>query len=804
MGMKHLRKWVLLGLVLLLLAMTPCAMAEPMDPDSRNDVIIDCNYEPRVMPGEELFYYLTPEKTGTYMIITHADQILQAELVDHTPSFALDLPTGEHYECYELTAGKGYTIRVFLNPEKESQYPNGYADTFCVTAYQELQGIALSATELTGNRDDYQSLYVEVDPYYSSMEGLTWVSSDPQIVRIESTEGRDCGFRLLKVGTATVTATLGNFSASCTVTVEKGSNEWDDYEVWPVARTSWETTLPNGQAQQFTYTPEEDGEYVLWVADGQVHTDLQQTSWFITMPSRHLFTAKMDYMVYELLAGETYILTVVSNTMDSQTQAGTVCLEKIRSLESGYIRSAEDREAKELVGYVGGMAGLGAITEPDYAVDKLSQWLSEDNSVATVTQDSSSHSAELFLLKAGKTKISAVVEGKVLSINLTVLDSPVLQLGKAITVQNKGITGLICYFTPDSTDTYRFTLKGGGGTVYLEDTEYGKYYEESCTLSCRLTGGKTYEIHITLEQDPITIRVDRAGSSGEKDPTEPDVEVTEPNNSSQPDTIDPSGGDTVPSNPTEPTDPIAPSDPTEPSEVPPESQPAENTPALQNPVQVEDGKATVIAEQLQQLLEAMQPGEILELDAEGSAVTVFVLEKQALEQLTAAGVALAVKLPAARITLDTAALAAICEQTGEELILQCQILEPNALSTQQQAAMEGKTVDGIVQLELQSAGGQIHDFQGGTATVQLNNISATPMQVYYLAPDGSMEKLDTEQQSGSLIFRTGHFSEYVLIRVEQSTDYLLLILAGVAILLGVGAATAVFLLRKKTKLIQAQ
>ena len=73
--------------------------------------------------------------------------------------------------------------------------------------------------------------------------------------------------------------------------------------------------------------------------------------------------------------------------------------------------------------------------------------------------------------------------------------------------------------------------------------------------------------------------------------------------------------------------------------------------------------------------------------------------------------------------------------------------------------------------------------------------------VYYLSPEGTMEKMENVTRGdGSLTFRTGHFSDYVIVQepVEEEAkqpNLLLPILLGVAAVVAV--AVAVVLLRRK-------
>lgn len=90
-----------------------------------------------------------------------------------------------------------------------------YVDSVMVLTGDDVTttAISLSATELTFDTTDNQTLVAYVEPAHST-QGVYWVSSDPDIATVVNGVVTP-----VSIGDCVITATSGNFSASCNVTV---------------------------------------------------------------------------------------------------------------------------------------------------------------------------------------------------------------------------------------------------------------------------------------------------------------------------------------------------------------------------------------------------------------------------------------------------------------------------------------------------------------------------------------------------------------------------------------------------------
>ena len=95
--------------------------------------------------------------------------------------------------------------------------------SFFVRASDKADGITLSKNELTIHLGDERSLDATVEPYkifnHYNKKTVSWKTSDKSVASID-TKGNGVDIFGGKIGTATVTATVDNVSASCKVTVE--------------------------------------------------------------------------------------------------------------------------------------------------------------------------------------------------------------------------------------------------------------------------------------------------------------------------------------------------------------------------------------------------------------------------------------------------------------------------------------------------------------------------------------------------------------------------------------------------------
>ena len=135
-----------------------------------------------------------------------------------------------------------------------------------------------------------------------------------------------------------------------------------------------------------------------------------------------------------------------------------------------------------------------------------------------------------------------------------------------------------------------------------------------------------------------------------------------------------------------------------------------------------------------------------------------------------------IEMDSAAVIIDAAALAAIAEQAdGATITLSVEEVATNTLTQKQQAVLEQKDVALVLTALILSDGEPIGDFKGGSITVAVPfelpaGDNAEDYNVWYVANDGTMEKMDTSYADGMLLFITKHFSDYVVIKTTQTNE----------------------------------
>lgn len=772
-----LRFFCMVQAVLVVLCLCPAAMALPMD----GELLLGCNYEERFYSNEPKTWSFTPKETGEYLLFTPSSGSLMGEIVGQSPIDDYSLQTGQKVQVFVLNAGTQYQIRIQLNPA----FASPYSDVFQLDKKQPLQELVLNMTDCTGRRDDYNSIYVRANPAYYSLDGLTWVSSDPSVVSIESTEGNECLFRMNKVGTAVLTARFKNFSASCTVTVEKAIGYWDDYPVWPANQMKMEFNLPAGQGCAYAYTPSQSGIFAVY-ASGDVHVNIHGTSPSHILNEKTVQTMSGVYELVNLVAGETYVLGISPNYAEGDgVKTGVVTVEKARNAQSITLYGPNMSEGAALNGYVGGIANRFAMSDPPYAfgLNGGFRFTSSDEGIASLEQAVSEGGNNVLLTGEGSCKITVTTGSTSVVCPVTVKPSPVLEDGKTtkLTFAYQDAYGVTCLFTPEVSGNYTFTIKGSGGTCHIEDTQIGNYIEGSGSMGGWLQGGRTYRVILDIGNSDHTITV---YGSGNKPPV-----VTPPPQGSD-DPMEPP----APTEPMDPPDPSVPTDPIEPSEPSAPSEPADE------PTEPDAPQSRPEAEELAEQLGGSYKDGAIHLAVQDGNVD---LTAQVFSQLAQMNVDLVVKGEDVTVKLDHAALNAVANQSVQNVTLQIRRPTVETLREQQKAALKDRNVAGVIAIDLSCGDSEIHDFGGGYAWVTVPlaaEAAGGDYAVYYVSPEGSLEKMEqVSYGDGSLIFRTGHFSDYVIVREtvekgEKQPNLLLLILLGAV---AVAAVAVVIILRRK-------
>ena len=162
--------------------------------------------------------------TDTLTFTSEGSQTLIATV---TPDGCTDVVTWESNNTSVATVNGGVVTAVANGNATITARCGDYSATCSVSVSGIAEpvactGITLVKTELTFNGEETQTIIATVTPS-DTTDTVVWVSSDPSIASI-TVEGNVCTVQRVSEGSTNVTATCGNYSASCTVTVNTKVN----------------------------------------------------------------------------------------------------------------------------------------------------------------------------------------------------------------------------------------------------------------------------------------------------------------------------------------------------------------------------------------------------------------------------------------------------------------------------------------------------------------------------------------------------------------------------------------------------
>ena len=139
--------------------------------------------------------------------------------------------------------------------------------------------------------------------------------------------------------------------------------------------------------------------------------------------------------------------------------------------------------------------------------------------------------------------------------------------------------------------------------------------------------------------------------------------------------------------------------------------------------------------------------------------------------------ALQVDFPHGSVKLDDKTMRAIVEQAEcNEVILVLEDVGETRLNEKQENAVNDWNVYGGYEAYLLcvKANKRISDFEGGVATLSVpfeipNGLKAEKFAVWYVADDGSTEKLETWHEDGKLVWSVDHFSDFIIVYEGDET-----------------------------------
>lgn len=383
-----------------------------------------------------------------------------------------------------------------------------------------------------------------VEPSDATVKKVTWSSSDSKIAWV-TTKGLVTGIR---PGSATITASVEGFQATCELTVNRKSIPATDIAI---DRPSMEMYKDEIEWLAATITPEDSTDEIVWSSSNPQIVEVSdqgklvalgcgtatitaragscQATCLVTVTELiiDVKTVKINKPVLNLNKGETeYLIAtvipfdatdkiVVWNSSDPSVASvngeGKVTAEKggsaVVTATAGGVSgecqvivyspvTAISLNARDITLDKGSTFVMVATVDPEDATDKTVTWTSQDNNVVSVNSN-----GVVSALKGGAAKIVAKAEDKTAECVVTVL-APVesVSLNKPSLTLKQGQSEIL-YATvgpEDATDKTVFWSSSNPGAVSVND--YGKVTAESvgtATITAK-AAGITAECKVTV------------------------------------------------------------------------------------------------------------------------------------------------------------------------------------------------------------------------------------------------------------------------------------------------------------------
>lgn len=266
-----------------------------------------------------------------------------------------------------------------------------------------VSSVSLNLTELSLVEGEESTLVATVKPNDADDKTVTWKSSDATIVSVNS-EGK---VSALKAGTATITASAGDKSASCKVTVEKKF-----IPVTSVTLNKSELSIVEGSQETLVATVKPDD-----ATDKTVTWKSSNTT---------IVSVSSDGKLSALKEGSA---TITASAGD-KSAACKVTVEKKVVLVTSITLDKTDLTLVE-----GHEETLVATVKPDNATDKTVTWKSFDASIASVNGE-----GRVSALKEGSTTITATAGDKSVTCKVTVEQKPKIS---SLKINDTSFNGLI-------------------------------------------------------------------------------------------------------------------------------------------------------------------------------------------------------------------------------------------------------------------------------------------------------------------------------------------------------------------------
>lgn len=308
-----------------------------------------------------------------------------------------------------------------------------HATTCSITVVALIHSISLDKSDMSLDRGTAGQLTVSYDPADTTEDKTAvWTSSNPDIATVDST-GK---VTALKIGVATITATVGEHTASCSITVVA--------LIHNITLNKTELTLDRGISDQLTLT-----------IDPPDTTEDKTVVWTSSDPT--VATVDSTGKITALKIGSAVITATIGEHTASCT-VNVVALIKSIALDKAALTLDRGSTGQLSVSY----------TPADTTESKAVTWSSSDPSVATVD-----NSGKVTGVKVGTATITAKVGTHTASSRITVVALiKSITLDKTSLTLDRGTTGqLAVSINPsDTTESKAVTWSSSNTAVAIVDS----------------------------------------------------------------------------------------------------------------------------------------------------------------------------------------------------------------------------------------------------------------------------------------------------------------------------------------------
>ncbi len=168
-----------------------------------------------ITPEDATNKSLTWSSSDSNIVSVDAEGNLKAQR-EGTATITVTTVDGNYTASVTISVKK--TEDTSNNSENDSNTDNNQNNKPTVTVIN-VKGVSLNTTTLNLTEGGTSKLTATINPHNANNKNVTWKSSNPDIVSVDS----NGNIKALKPGTATITVTTkdGNYTATCQVTVDK-------------------------------------------------------------------------------------------------------------------------------------------------------------------------------------------------------------------------------------------------------------------------------------------------------------------------------------------------------------------------------------------------------------------------------------------------------------------------------------------------------------------------------------------------------------------------------------------------------